>query len=71
MNLLGWVRGINHCGAQGGQLDGRRDRAEVSTCGWERHRRNPRMDKRLELAPGGDETKDHIYSLQSLSFSGR
>ena len=32
MNLLGWVRGINRCGAQGGQLDGRRDRAEVSTC---------------------------------------
>ena len=29
------------------------------------------MDKRLELAAGGDETKDHIYSLQSLSFSGR
>ena len=29
------------------------------------------MDKRLELTAGGDETKDHIYSLQSLSFSGR
>ena len=32
MNVLGWVRGISRCGAQGGQLDGRRDRAEVSTC---------------------------------------